>query len=100
MHGIPAGDQPQPFGRVPTRSLVRGVAERLTNESAGALFGLSAASGLHREGEPGLGDEELRLLVPAWPSGGREKFPGKANPGSAPISTAVTLGLRVTRRPP
>jgi hypothetical protein len=46
-------------------------------------------------GEPGLGDEELRLLFPAWPSGGRENFHGKANPGSAPISTGVRLGLRV-----
>jgi hypothetical protein len=27
-----------------------------------------------------MGDEELRLLFPAWPSGGRENFPGKAKP--------------------
>jgi hypothetical protein len=65
----------------------------MTNESAGALFGLSAASGLHREGEPGLGDEELRLLVPAWPSGGREKFPGKANPGSGSNIDRGNAGL-------
>jgi hypothetical protein len=57
-------------------------------------FRLSAELGCV-EGEPGLGDEELRLLFPAWPSGGRENFPGKANPGSAPVSTATRSDLRV-----
>ena len=40
-----------------------------------------------------MGDEELRLLVPAWPSGGRENFPGKANPGSAPDIDRSATGL-------
>jgi hypothetical protein len=30
---------------------------------------------------------------PAWPSGGREKFPGKANPGSAPDIDRSEAGL-------
>jgi len=30
---------------------------------------------------------------PAWPSGGREKFPGKANPGSATHIDRGGVGL-------
>jgi hypothetical protein len=40
-----------------------------------------------------MGDEELRLLFPAWPSGGRENFPGKANPAPLPGIDRGATGL-------